>query len=83
MRGSGSEKPCSCAILTALLNGISAEIVLKMKFRVPLSTASSFSIRSPLLQRSFIVLIIGSPAPTLVSNRNFTPWRSAVSFSLR
>ena len=44
-----------------------AEISLKMKLSVPLSTASIFNITSPELRRSLMVPMIGSPAPTLVS----------------
>lgn len=57
---------------------MSSESSLNMKFRVPLSTASICSILSPELQRSLIVPIIGSPAPTFVSKRNFTPLVRAV-----
>ena len=61
-------------------NGTSAEMALKMKLSVPLSTASIFRILSPELRRSLMVPMTGSPAPTLVSKRNFTPRRMAVSF---
>lgn len=67
----------------AWLNGISLLSVLKMKFSVPESTASSFTILSPELIKEFIVLMMGNPAPTFVSKRNFTPAFRAVSFSRR
>ena len=83
MRGSGSLYPSSCAMATVRLNGTSAEMVLKMKLSVPLSTASMRRMRSPLLHRSLMVRMMGSPAPTLVSKRNFTPRSCAVFFSSR
>src|SRR4030042_1600038 len=55
----------------ALLSEILSLMVLKMKFRVPDRTASSRMILSPLRIRSLIVLIMGNPAPTLVSLIHF------------
>ena len=62
------------------LKGMSSERVLKMKLSVPLSTASILRILSPLLRRALMVLMMGSPAPTLVSKRNFTPRLRARAF---
>ena len=45
--------------LNCLAQGISSLMVLKIKFRVPESTASSLIILSPLRIRSFSVLIMG------------------------
>jgi hypothetical protein len=56
-------------------------MVLKIKFKVPESTASIFKIVSPEFTKSFKVVIIGSPAPTLVSKRNLAPLRLAVFFN--
>ena len=83
MRGSGSEKPCSRAMRTVSLNGMSADRVLKMKLSVPLRTASSLRMRSPELHRSLIVLMIGRPAPTLVSKSHLTPRLRARSLRRR
>ena len=52
-----------------------------MKFRVPLRTASIFRILSPEFRRSLMVPMMGNPAPTFVSKRNFTPRLKAVSFN--
>gem|GEM_PF-4714430 len=76
IRGSGSLYPCCFALKTVSENGTSLEISLKIKLSVPDKTASILRILSPEFRKSFIVPIIGNPAPTFVSNRNLTP-RSA------
>ena len=82
MRGSGSLYPCSCAMRTAWLSFTSAESVLNTKLSVPLSTALMRSMRSPEARRSLMVLMMGRPAPTLVSKRYFTPRSRAVCLSV-
>jgi len=77
MRGSGSEYLASCANLMALDKGMLALSVLNIKFKVPLSTASIFKIVSPELIRLLMVLMMGKPAPTLVSKRNLMPFLRA------
>ncbi len=80
-RGSGSVYPFAFASFTTSLNFLPSSKELKIKFNVPLKTASMLSTLSPLSNRSFMVLMTGSPAPTFVSYKNFTPRLKAVSFS--